>query len=145
MNLNESDSGMTNISYSADIATTEPDKNVPLEQSTMDSTPISDIMTPQETAPMMLPQQQMMAPPQQPVYITAPPANPMNLTDEQMTALIVGLSSIVAFSGPVQDKLSTSVPKFMSDNGVRSSSGLVVTGLVTALIFYGVKRFIINK
>lgn len=131
--------------------------------SNMDSTPIADIMGANEIIdggmmgppqdPRMMsaqpqPQQMMMqqAPQQQQAVAVAPPnKNPMNLTDEQLQALFVGVCAIVAFSRPVQDKLANFVPQFVGENGSRSTAGLVVTGLVATLVFYFGQRFVIRN
>jgi hypothetical protein len=144
-----------------------PEKNINKEQKTMDSTPISDIMGSPEVMngdPMMA--QQMMngaappvhmmngAQPQQQVAQPAPPPppppqptkskNPLNLTDEQMEALIVGVISILVFSRPVQEKLGDFVPNFTGEDG-RTMTGVVVTGLLAALIYFFARRFIVKQ
>ena len=45
---------------------------------------------------------------------------------------------------PVQDKLVTSVPKFLNEQGSRSMVGLASTGLVAAVVFYFVKDQIVK-
>lgn len=127
-----------------------PEKNI--SKNKMDSTPISDIMGPpggdmsgpdprfmMEQAPMYVQQAQ-------PVPNKAPAAskNPMNLTDEQMEALLAGVAAVIAFSSGVQGKLATTVPQFLSEAGERSNVGLLVTALLAALVFYFAKRFVIK-
>ena len=122
----------------------------------MDSTPIDDVLSPEEMQgppPQMMPTQipatqgAMMMQPQ-----ASPPANqskkaeshnPLNLTDEQMQALIVAVAAAMAFSNPVQEKLGTSIPNFLVD-GERGTTGLVVSGLVTAALFYFGQRFMMR-
>jgi len=70
--------------------------------------------------------------------------NPLGLTNEQFQALIAGVAAVVAFSEPVQDKLSSFVPKFLGESGDRSMTGLVVTALVVAIIFYFAQKYLIN-
>lgn len=119
----------------------EPEKNIHKIQ--MDSTSINDVMGAEwETASMGPPPTMppnMMAPTQQ-----APPttkkANPLNLTDEQMEALLAGLVALVAFSKPVQDKLGGMIPQVASDPG--SPTSMLVLGLVAAIIFYFGKRVV---
>ena len=53
--------------------------------------------------------------------------NPGGLTDDQMTALFVAVCTAAAISAPVQQKLSTSVPKFLNEMGQRSGVGLAAT------------------
>jgi len=47
-------------------------------------------------------------------------------------------------SKPVQDKLVTSVPKFLNEQGARSMIGLASTGLVAAVVFYIAKDYIVK-
>jgi len=92
-------------------------------------------MMPQMTAPQpqgsyAVPQQTQQAPESK---------NPLNLTDDQLVALIAGAAAALAVSKPVQDKLVTSVPKFLNEQGSRSMVGLASTGLVAAIVFYFAK------
>ena len=120
----------------------------------VDSTPIMDVMPPDEMPPMPMQGQapaamQMMAPQQVPVAQAPAPSshnvgaskNPMNLTDEQMQALVAAASAALAFSGPVQEKLGTMIPNFLTDGGDRSTTGLIVTAIMVALAFYFGQRF----
>ena len=136
-----------------------------IKKTKMDSTPLSDIMgnevvdggmmmggPPQDprmmaAQPMVQPQMMMQQQQQQPQQqATAPPSkNPMNLTDEQVQALFVGVCAIIAFSRPVQDKLANFVPQFVGENGNRSTVGIAVTGLVATLAFYFGQRFVIRN
>jgi hypothetical protein len=135
-----------------------------IKKTKMDSTPLSDIMgnevmdggmmaPPQDprmmaAQPMVQPQMMMQQQPpqQQQQQVAAPPSkNPMNLTDEQVQALFVGVCAIIAFSRPVQDKLANFVPQFVGENGSRSTVGLIVTGLVATLAFYFGQRFVIRN
>jgi hypothetical protein len=68
--------------------------------------------------------------------------NPFGLTDEQFQAALAGIAAVAAYSKPVQDKLSTMVPKFLGENGEMSVTGMVVTALVAAILFYFVKKFL---
>lgn len=62
--------------------------------------------------------------------------NPFGLTDEQLQAAVAGLSAVLAFSKPVQGKLSDLVPKFLSDAGDLTTTGMVVSALVAAVVYY---------
>ena len=108
----------------------QPEKNVSQSKQTMDSTPINDIMM---EPPMMMEEPrmqgmmpQMTAPQPQGSYAMpqqeAKPEskNPFNLTDDQMIALVAGAAAALAVSKPVQDKLVTSVPKFLNDKGAEA-------------------------
>ena len=131
-----------------------PEKNI--SKNKMDSTPISDIMGPpggemggspdprfmMEQAPMYVQQAQPI--PNNYGTQAKTSKNPMNLTDEQMEALLAGAAAVLAFSSAVQGKLSTTVPQFLSEAGERSNVGLLVTALLAALIFYFAKRFVIK-
>lgn len=165
MDFNSGDSGMVPIhskppentdrpSLPPPIDTREPQqntlqKNIHTSQEApvmnLDSTPINELMT----APEVMDQSQMPPPVQQytpPVQAQAqaPPAepkksdskNPMNLTDEQYNAAIVGIVCVIAFSDPVQNKLANLIPQFVNDNGTRSSTGMAITGASAALIYY---------
>jgi hypothetical protein len=121
-----------------------PEKNV-YKQQQMDSTPIADVMGPadmmMDQAPQMMMQQQPMQQPMVAQKAQASSKNPMNLTDEQYQALIAGVCAIIAFSTPLQEKLLSAVPQFMSEGG-RSTSGLIATGLIAAIIFYFAQRML---
>ena len=123
----------------------------------MDSTPLSDIMTSQEVMeqqPMMAPpqptmmaQQPMMVAPQQQAPAQAqqlPSKNPFNLTDEQMQALVVAVCAAIAFSEPVQAKLGSTIPQFLAESGNRSMVGLLISGLVAAILFYFGQRAVMK-
>ena len=124
------------------------------KETTMDSTPINDIMmeppmmTDEPKMQGMMPQ--MTAPHPQGAYPTpqAPTQpekkNPFNLTDEQLTALVVAACTAAAVSKPVQDRLATSIPKFLNEQGGRSVVGLAATGAVAAIIFYIAKDYIVK-
>jgi hypothetical protein len=124
------------------------------ETTTMDSTPINDIMmeppmmTDEPRMQGMMPQ--MTAPQPQAAYPTpqAPSKpekkNPLNLTDEQLTALFVAACAAAAVSKPVQDRLATSIPKFLNEQGGRSIVGLATTGAVAAILFYVAKDYVVK-
>lgn len=156
------DAPSKNLIYSATIMSEEKKIDTSTkQQQEMDSTPISDIMSgndmmeqqdprmfqqyPQQAQMQM--QQQMI--PQQPAAAAALPqaksANPGNLTDEQMQALFAGVCAVIAFSGPVQDKLTTFVPQFVTESGNRSAAGIAVTGLIAAIVFYFGKRVVLKN
>jgi len=91
---------------------------------------------------MPLPQNYQQQPSQK--QATAPSKNPMNLTDEQMEALLAGVVALLAFSGIAQDKLSTMIPKFLDESGKQSTIGMLVTALLAALLFYFGRKFVIK-
>ena len=158
MNLSDDGEGMVPINQNQstnfvknDAPTFQPEKNVSQNKETMDSTPINDIMMepPMMTDQPKMQSMQMAAPDPQGAYSNGQaekPAskNPMNLTDEQMTALLVAACTALAVSKPVQDKLATSIPKFLNEQGGRSMVGLASTGVVAAIVFYFMKDYVIK-
>lgn len=157
LNLSEPTDGMVPINNSsASFVEKMPEKNILQNKETMDSTPIADIMGHSQDsldAPMMamdprVVQQQMMAQPPAMVSQTAgnegsdsKKKNPLDLSDDQMQALIVAACCAAAVSKPVQDKLATTIPQFVNAQGNRSFVGLASTGLVAAIIFYFTRRY----
>jgi hypothetical protein len=168
-NLADSGEGMVSLKQEQpSVAFVAPEKNVSNKQQQtpeMDSTSIADLMEPEAQQQQMMPpaadprvqgvMPQMVAPQAggptgfaQPVVQEqqqkAESKNPLNLTDEQMTALFVATCAALAVSKPVQDKLVTSVPRFLNEQGSRSAVGLAATGAVAAVIFYFGKNYVIN-
>ena len=163
MNLSDSGDGMVPLNFDAPtnqlapptVQNIHPEKNINKEHIKMDSTPLNDIMTSQEVMetqqPMMAPpqssmmaQQPMMAPPQAAVQAPLPSKNPFNLTDDQMQALVVAVCAAIAFSEPVQAKLGSTIPQFLAESGNRSMVGLLISGLVAAIIFYFGQRTVMK-
>ena len=155
LNLSDNGDGMVplNTNPTTSFVNNEAEKNIRPNKGTMDSTPINDIMmeppmmTDEPRMQGMMPQ--MTAPQPQgsyaPQQAEKPESkNPLNLTDDQMTALFVAVCTAVAISKPVQDKLVTSIPKFLNEQGGRSMVGLASTGLVSGIIFFFVKDYIIK-
>ena len=153
MNLADDGEGMVPLNTNPSVSFT-PEKNVSQSKETMDSTPINDIMM---EPPMMgdepkmqgmMPQ--MTAPQPQGAYPSPQQAqepakkNPLNLTDDQLIALIAGVCAAAAVSKPVQDRLATSIPKFLNEQGGRSMVGLAATGGVAAIVFYFIKDYIVK-
>lgn len=157
MNLSDDGEGMVPLqdNPSTSFMKNHPEKNMRESKETMDSTPINDIMM---EPPMMgdeprmqgmMPQ--MTAPQAQGAYMgqqaqAEKPAskNPFNLTDDQLVALVAGACASLAVSRPVQDRLATSIPKFLNDQGGRSMVGLASTGLVAAIAFYFIKDYVVK-
>lgn len=145
------DSGTTDmVPIDVRAQTKREEKNVPLNKEIMDSTPIADIMMEpgysqdtQYASPMIQAQaakMQMQMPTQ-----AMPNKNPMNLTDEQMEALFVGVVAMIAFSKPVQEKLASVIPQFIGDDGARSTAGLAITGATAAAIYFFGRRFVMRN
>ena len=153
MNLSDDGEGMVPL-HDNPSTSFKAEKNMVQSKETMDSTPINDIMM---EPPMMTDEPrmqgvmpQMTAPQPQGGYpVPQAPAepekkNPLNLTDDQLTALIVAACTAAAVSKPVQDRLATSIPKFLNEQGGRSMVGLATTGAVAAVVFYIVKDYIVK-
>jgi hypothetical protein len=153
MNLSDDGEGMVPL-HDNPSTSFKAEKNMVQSKETMDSTPINDIMM---EPPMMTEEPrmqgvmpQMTAPQPQGAYPVpqAPPEpekkNPLNLTDDQLTALVVAACTAAAVSKPVQDRLATSIPKFLNEQGGRSMVGLATTGVVAAVAFYIVKDYIVK-
>ena len=68
--------------------------------------------------------------------------NPFGLTDDQLNAALAGIAAVVAFSKPVQNKLADLIPKFMSDAGDLSATGMLATAFIAAVIFFIVHKFV---
>jgi hypothetical protein len=68
--------------------------------------------------------------------------NPFGLKDDQYQALLAGIAAVIAFSKPVQLRLSSAVPKFLNDAGDVSLTGLAVTALIAAVLFYFAKQYL---
>ncbi len=152
MNLFDDGEGMVPLQDTS-TAFKKPEKNISTDKDTMDSTPINDIMMePQmmaEDPRMATAQPQMpmtMAPsPRAQQKVEAPESkNPLNLTDDQLVSLIVAVATGIAVSKPIQDRLATSIPKFLNEQGGRSMIGLASTGAIAALIFFVAKTYIIK-
>lgn len=152
LNLADDGEGMVPLNSNPSVSFT-PEKNVSQKKETMDSTPINDIMmeppmmTDEPKMQGMMPQ--MTAPHPQGAYPTQQvqePAkkNPFNLTDDQLIALVAGACAAAAVSKPVQDRLATSIPKFLNEQGGRSMVGLAATGAVAAVVFYFIKDYIVK-
>ena len=155
----------------SDGATTafhSPEKNVAQQQQQpMDSTPLDAVMmehggppgggvvmldppviqnqSPMQSLQMQAPAQNPTGPVPQDMQTHVQSKNPGGLTDDQMTALFVAACTAAAISTPVQQKLSTSVPKFLNEMGQRSGVGLAATGAVAAALFYFGRSYVIKQ
>ena len=126
----------------------EPENKVDSSQMADFSSPIEEVMA----GPGQMMQDEVMGPPQMTSGNKRTPKtessskkagkNPFGLTDDQFLAALAGVVAVVAFSKPVQEKLSTMVPKFLSESGDMSTTGMVVTALVAAIVFYFARQFI---
>ena len=136
------------------------------QQQPMDSTPLDAVMmehgppaggavmmdppviqnqSPMQSLQMQAPAQNPTGPVPQDMQTHVQSKNPGGLTDDQMTALFVAVCTAAAISAPVQQKLSTSVPKFLNEMGQRSGVGLAATGAVAAALFYFGRSYVIKQ
>lgn len=67
------------------------------------------------------------------------------LTKEQLHAIVAGAAAVIAFSKPVQSRLSTMVPKFLNEAGDLSITGMLVSAVVAAIVFYFANQFLQNQ
>ena len=68
--------------------------------------------------------------------------NPFGLTDDQLNAALAGIAAVAAFSKPVQNKLADLIPKFMSDAGDLSATGMLATAFIAAVVFFILHKFV---
>jgi len=128
----------------------EPEKNLDESQMAEFSSSIEEVMP----GPGQMMQDEVQGSP----YEQAPPQkqtkskgssgsskNPFGLTDEQWYAALAGVAAVIAYSKPVQGKLSTMVPKFLGENGEISMTGMAVTALIAAVIFYFARQFLSDR
>lgn len=119
------------------------------------ATPLSEVMgdpePPMMQQPMMMqaPSANAMMAPQAPPQAAPQQAkgqvNPGNLTDEQLDAVLVAAAAMLAFSNPVREKMLQYTPQLFNEAGARTLAGGIATGVVAGSVFYGVKKFVLNK
>jgi len=127
-----------------------PEKKVDDDQMADFSTPIEELTGPspmsQPEAPSMMMNMLPSGPaPVRPKKKSASSTYPFGLTNEQFYALLAGVAAVIAHSEPIQGKLSSMVPKFLSESGKHSLTGTIVTGIVAAIIFYFARKFIAER
>ena len=124
-----------------------PEKNVDESQMADFSTPIEEVMQNEimgsQMAPSAAVQRRHEEPPER--KKAAASGNPFGLTDDQFQAAMAGVAAVIAFSGPVQSRLRTMVPKFVGESGDISITGLGVSALVAALVFFIIKKYVIER
>jgi len=135
-------------------------------ESKMDSTPLDEVMgmnepahfqspPPQDPRAIQSPIQAVPQPQQMPVAPGQQPTDSqkaqsgdkkfMNLTTEQIEALMVGFICVLVFSRPLQEKLVQIVPQYLNENGSKSTIGLAVTGLIAAILFFLGRKFLMKN
>tara|TARA_R110002074_G_scaffold145707_1_gene294802 strand:+ start:111 stop:692 length:582 start_codon:yes stop_codon:yes gene_type:complete len=77
--------------------------------------------------------------------VVAKKQNIGNLTDEQLDAVLVGITAAIAFSPQVQEKLVQYIPTLFNEAGVRTVGGTVVTAAVAGGIFLIIKKFVLKN
>jgi hypothetical protein len=128
----------------------QPEKKIDESQMADFSTPIEEVMQNEIMGPpsMMGPSAavQRRAPSEEPQERKkGASGNPFGLTDEQFQAALAGVASVIAFSKPVQSRLRTMVPKFVGESGDVSLTGLAVTALIAAIVFYIIKKYVVER
>ena len=68
--------------------------------------------------------------------------NPLGLPNDQYQAVLAGVAAVLAFSKPVQGKLESVVPKFLDASGEITLTGLAVTAIIAAVIFYLAMKYV---
>lgn len=119
------------------------EKNVDTPQEMEFSTPITDVID----HPVI---SQAIA--QQAMESSAPPAKkvsskqqyPLNLKKEQVEALIAGLAGVIGFSDIVQNKVIDMIPQSLNEAGKLTLTGLGITAVIIAVIFYFLRQFILK-
>lgn len=135
-----------------------PEKNTLSEVEMNLSTPIEEVldtplgmMNPQVglQQPSMVDARSVQEHPARPVEAVARKpagnANPLNLNDDQLLALLAGVAAVAAFSKTVQGKLSEFMPTAFGMDGHLSTTGLALTAFIAAVIFYVLKNFVVKK
>ncbi len=137
----------------------EPEKNIETQQEDMEfSSSIQDVMSaPIDSPPMNTASEAMMMHPQIAASVAAAAAAggnggskknsgyPLNLTKEQVEALVAGVAAVIGVSGPVQEKLSDIIPSFFNEFGKLSTTGMAVTALIVAVIFFFLRQFFVKS
>lgn len=121
----------------------EPKKNIEEKQMEFSSS-IQDVMT----APIDVPPVPTTS---EAVYMGEPKKSapssgyPLNMTKEQVESLLAGVAAIIGVSGPVQDKLGDMIPSFFNEMGKLSPTGMAVTVLVVAIVFYFLRQVVVKN
>lgn len=122
----------------------EPKKNIE-EQKMEFSSSIQDVMS----SPIDMPPAPTTS---DAVYMSSEPKKsaassgyPMNLTKEQVESLLAGVAAVIGVSGPVQDKLGDMIPSFFNEMGKLSPTGMAVTVLVVAIVFYFLRQVVVKN
>jgi hypothetical protein len=145
MNMNDQMGSATLISR-PDIEEITPEKNIDEQQMEFSSS-IQDVMSaPIDMPPMMTTAAEaIMAPQVVSEKKSASSGYPLNLTKDQVEALVAGVAAVIGVSAPVQEKLSELIPSFFNEMGRLSTTGMAVTVLIVAIAFYFLRRVVTKK
>lgn len=123
----------------------QPKKNVEKEQDMEFSSSIQDVMT----SPIDMPPVPTTS---EAVYTSAETKKsgsnsgyPLNMTKEQVESLLAGVAAVIGVSGAVQEKLGDMIPNFFNDMGKLSPTGMAVTVLVVAIVFYFLRQVVVKR
>ncbi len=120
----------------------EPKKNIEEKQMEFSSS-IQDVMTaPIDSPPISTGEAVYMG---ESKKTSSSSGYPLNLTKSQMESLVAGVSAVIAVSGPIQEKLSDMIPSFFNEMGKLSATGMAVTVLVTAIVFYFLRQMVVKN
>lgn len=126
---------MESYSVKDELCGTTEIKNVDTQQEMDFSTPIADVLdTPQQS--MM-----MEAAPAPKQVASTSSKYPLNLKKEQVESIIAGLAGVIGFSDFVQNKLIDNIPQALNEGGKLSPTGMVITLIVIAVLFYFIRKF----
>lgn len=118
------------------------EKNVDTPQEMEFSTPISDVID-HPVISQAIAQQQESAPAQK-VSKGSSKQYPFNLKKDQVEALIAGLAGVIGFSDVIQNKVIDMIPQALNESGKLTLTGLGITALIVAVIFYFLRQFILK-
>lgn len=119
------------------------EKNVDTPQEMEFSTPISDVID-HPVISQAIAQQQESAPAQKVSKGSSKQQYPLNLKKEQVEALIAGLAGVIGFSDVIQNKVIDMIPQALNESGKLTLTGLGITALIVAVIFYFLRQFILK-
>ncbi len=120
----------------------EPKKNIEEKQMEFSSS-IQDVMTaPIDAPPIQTTDSTYMS---ETKKSSGASGYPLNLTKSQVESLVAGVAAVIGVSGPIQEKLGDMIPNFFNDLGKLSPTGMAVTVLVVAIIFYFLRQMVVKN
>jgi hypothetical protein len=118
------------------------EKNVDTPQEMEFSTPISDVIDHPVISQAIAQQQESAAPPAK--KMSSKQQYPFNLKKDQVEALIAGLAGVIGFSDIIQNKVIDMIPQALNESGKLTLTGLGITAVIIAVIFYFLRQFILK-